>query len=106
MRAGKLRRLVSIEQPIRTADASGEMVATWSVFAANLYAEVTPLSGNEKLQAQQINASVTNKVTIRYLPGIDPAMRVVYGTRNLQIVNVQNVNERDREIELLVVEQG
>jgi SPP1 family predicted phage head-tail adaptor len=104
MRAGKFRKIVSIEQPSRVADAVGEMVPTWTPFATNIYAEIEPLRGTEKLQAMQINASATDAVTIRYLPGVTPQMRITYGTRVLQIQNVQNTKERDREIVLLCTE--
>lgn len=105
MRGGKYRRVVNIEQKSLAQDAAGEMLPTWSTFAAGIYAEVNPLSGNEKIQAQQINASVTDMVKIRYLPGVTPTMRIIYGSRTLQISNVQNVMERDREIELLCIEE-
>lgn len=105
MRGGKYRKLVNIEQPARAPDGAGEMLPSWSVFAGGLYAEINPLTGNEKIQAQQINASVTDMVKMRYLPGVIPQMRIIYGTRTLQIANVQNAMERDRELEILCIEE-
>lgn len=105
MRIGKLRKIVDIQQPTRAADGTGEMMPTWSTFVAGLYAEIEPLSGAEKIQAQAINASTNMMVRVRYIAGITPQMRVSYGTRTFQIVNVQNVKERGRELELLCIEQ-
>jgi len=105
MRGGKLRHIVDIQQPARSADGFGEQVPSWSNFATGLYAQVEPLSGNERIQAQQINANVNYMVRIRYCPGVTPSMRVIYGSRTLQITNVQDVLERNREMELLCIEQ-
>ena len=104
MRSGKYRHLISIQQPALAADGVGEMLPAWSTLYASLYAEVEPLSGKEAIAKDQINSNVTHRVRTRYVPGVLPAMRVLYGARTLQIQHVMNVSERDRELELSCVE--
>ena len=103
MRAGELRKRITIEQPVRAADGTGELVPTWATFAV-LWAALEPLTGSEKIQAQQVNASVNMKATVRYYAGITPQMRIRFGARTLQIASVQNIEERNREIDLMCVE--
>lgn len=105
MRAGELRKRITIEQPSRVADGAGELVPGWTLYGV-VWAAVEPLSGSEKIQAQQVNANVNIRVTIRYLAGVIPAMRARFGTRTFQIVSVQNIEERNREMDLLCVEEG
>ena len=105
MRAGELRKRITIETPVRSADGVGEMVPAWSLFGV-VWASIEPLSGNEKIQAQQVNANVDIKVTMRYLAGVVPAMRIRFGTRTFQIASVQNIEERNREMDLVCIEEA
>lgn len=104
MRAGDLRKRVTIEQPAESQNGVGEMTQTWSTFAV-LWASIEPLVGSEKLQAAQINANADAKITVRYYAGITPKMRIRFLARMFQIVSVQNVDERNRVIDLVCVEQ-
>ena len=54
MRGGKLRHIVDIQQPVRSADGFGEQVPSWSNFATGLYAQVEPLSGNERMMLMKL----------------------------------------------------
>lgn len=103
MRAGELRHSVVIESRTLAADSYGGRTETWATFAT-VWASVEPLSGSEQWRAQQAQSSVSHKVTIRYLSGVDAKMRVKFGTRYLNIGSVRNVEERNRELELLCTE--
>lgn len=103
MRAGDLRKRIIIEQPTVAADSVGEMVPTWSTLAV-LWASIEALTGSERLQDAQINATADVKISVRYRAGITTAMRIKYGTRQFEIVSVQNVEERNRELAMLCVE--
>jgi head-tail adaptor len=41
------------------------------------------------------------RVTIRYLAGVTTEMRVLFGTRVLQIVGIQDLDQRRRALVLL-----
>jgi SPP1 family predicted phage head-tail adaptor len=108
MRAGELNKRITIEQPVETVSGLGEPVQTWSVFAV-LWAGIQPLVGSERVQAAQVNANADVKVTIRYYFGILPSakMRIRFKDRVLQIAAPpQNINESNRECDLLCIEQS
>jgi len=103
MNAGKLRHRVTIQQLVATDDGYGGITETWQD-VATVWAAVEPLRGTERYRAQQVQAELSHKVTIRYRPGIKPDMRLKYGDRILEIEAVIDVEERHRWLELLCSE--
>lgn len=71
-----------------------------------IWAEIKPLSGRELVEAQQVVADASHLVTIRYLSGVTPQKRILFGTRELYIESVQNTDERRRELVLTCVERS
>jgi SPP1 family predicted phage head-tail adaptor len=104
MRAGRLRHRVTVESATETQGASGEVTLGWTTWAS-AWAAVEPLAGAERFAAQQVNAEVTHRVTLRHLPGLSPRMRIRHEGRVLEIDAVLNVEERDRETHALCVER-
>lgn len=103
MRAGRLRHRVTVEQPSVADDGYGGQARSWSAFAT-VWASVEPLQGHEYFQAQQAQATVTHKVTMRHLDGVTHDMRVKLGSRALNIVSVIDTEERGRELVLMCEE--
>lgn len=103
MKPGNLRHRITLEQITRASDGAGGYTETWSV-VANVYADVYPLKGQERYDAQQIQATQSHRVTIRYRAGITPDMRVKYGARILRIDAVIDPEERHRELILMCSE--
>jgi SPP1 family predicted phage head-tail adaptor len=105
MRGGKLRRQVTIQSRSQAQNAIGEMTDTWSNFAT-VYAAVEPVEpGGEQIQAEQVNAQHRIMVTMRYIAGITPRMRVAYGSRTFNVQAVTNVEERNEQLVLTCTEQ-
>lgn len=100
MKIGKLRHRVTIEQVTEAQDTDGSVIETWSAFAIG-QASIEPISGREYFAAQSTQADVTHRVSLRYLPGITPKMRVTFGSRVFDILSVINVDERNRELQLM-----
>lgn len=101
--AGKLIRKVLIEYKTQLADAYGSLVDTWGTHAT-WWAAIIPVTGREYVSDGKVNSEVTTRMRGRYLNGITPIMRVKYGTRIFSIVAVINIDERNREIEILAKE--
>jgi SPP1 family predicted phage head-tail adaptor len=97
---GKLRHRITIEQVIETQDADGSMIETWTTFAM-AQASIEPISGREYFAAQSTQADVTHRIRLRYLSGVTPKMRVNYNSRIFDILSVININERNRELQLM-----
>lgn len=103
MRAGELRDRITIQQVAETRSDSGAIVQTWPD-VATVWAAIEGLEGREFFAAQELNAQVTSKIAIRYLAGIVPKMRVVFGARTFDIQAVIDPDGRRRELQLMVVE--
>jgi SPP1 family predicted phage head-tail adaptor len=87
--AGKLRHRVTIEQPAITQNPlTGEITEGWGTFAANLPAAIEPLSARDFIQSAAMQSEITTRITVRYLAGIKPNMRVVNGDT---IYNIRGV---------------
>ena len=87
-----------------TKDSLGGRITVWSTFASP-WAKIKPTSGYESRQAGKVQASITHKVTIRYLFGVLPKMRILFGTRIFDIHAVLNTEERNVSM-VLMCEEG
>jgi SPP1 family predicted phage head-tail adaptor len=113
MRAGDLRRRVSIQTRNTVQDAYGQQVVVWTDYLTGIPSMIEALSGREIIAAQAISVDVTHQITIRYSSLLaDPvavaAMRVVYVnagiTRYFNISAAMNFDERNKMIVLLAAE--
>ena len=100
MRAGQLRRQITIEQRSTSRDAFGQELIAWSRFAT-CWAEIQPLAGRELIAAQAVLPEVSVEVVIRYRPGVDSAMRVLYGSQVYEIGAVLDIDMRHEQLRLL-----
>lgn len=79
MRAGDLKHRVQIEQLQRTQDPiTGEIKQRWVGFTTT-WARILPLSAREFMNAQAMQSKVMGRITIRFIPGISPDMRIREG---------------------------
>ena len=105
MKAGALRHLLTLQQSADALNARGEAIPNWSD-VTDLWGEITPLSGREGFQAQQMYASATHRIRIRYRAGVVPKMRFLKGSREFEIDAVLNVDERNRELVCIATERN
>jgi len=104
MRAGTLKRRVTIQSVTEGArDAYGEPDETITTHATR-WASVEPLSGAELYRAHEVHPEVTHAVKMRYLSGVTTKMRIVLGTRTFEIKSVLNSEEDNRELVLMCTE--
>jgi len=102
IRAGKLRKRVTIQQPVEN-HTDGELTTTWDD-VATVYAGVEPLNSRELFQAQQTRAETTHRVTLRYRPDltVKANYRVLLGTRELYLTGPpRNIDELGEHWEFL-----
>jgi SPP1 family predicted phage head-tail adaptor len=113
MRAGDLRRRVTFQTRDTTQDAFGGQVTTWTDYLTGVPADIQSLTGSELLAAQAMASVVTHQITVRYTDLLADqkavaAMRVVYVnasvTRYFNVSAAMNVDERNRQIQLLCAE--
>jgi SPP1 family predicted phage head-tail adaptor len=120
MNIGDLRNRVTIQRYDTTRDEAGQEIPDWKDLAT-VWASVQPLQGRERFIAQQVQASLSHKVTIRYNRGwytewsfvtqnqiapigdqvkVSPKLRLVFDGRVLEINAVIDIEERHRFLEL------
>lgn len=103
MRAGLLRHKITIQRATETQSAAGALSTTWATFAT-VWSEIEPITGREFFAQKIIQGEITHKITIRYLSGVVPKMRIIYGSRTFDIEQVMNVRERNKEMALMCKE--
>lgn len=105
MRAGRLRRFVTIQQKATGSpaqDTLGQPNESWVTFA-QVYAGVEPLRGTEFFEAEQRQVQVDTRVVIRYRAGVTERMRVVDGADVYNIQAVIDTETRHVEMQLMCV---
>ena len=104
MRAGNLRHYVAFQSSVDTPDGSGGMVEVW---AADFYdwVAIWPMSGKEMIENLRVSADITHKVRMRYRSGVTNKMRIVWGSRTLEIKTAPiNKDERNYQVDLICAE--
>lgn len=108
MRAGRLRNKVTLQRRAETRNAVGEIEVAY-VDVLDAWASIEPILGREYFAAQQVQADVTTRIRVRYMPEAQPTMRIKfvsdYGSPEVvdyyDIEGVQPVNERRQETILM-----
>lgn len=90
---GAMRERVTLQQESRVVDDGGGYPNSW-VAVDTVWASVKPLTGRERQLAAQTEAPVSYRVTIRYRDDVTPAMRLVWGTRYLNITGIFNADQK------------
>jgi len=101
MRAGRLRHRLTIQSPVNAQDEYGAKTQYAWVDEATVWGSVEPLRGRELVEAGREAAEVTTRIVIRYRTDVGPECRVVWGTRVYDVLSAINVEERDRQLELI-----
>lgn len=103
MNIGAMNKRITIQAPPGTQDSYGAESGTWNT-VATFWANVLSLTGQSLYNANQVNNEVTVKVTMRYLPGILPKFRILFGSRTFEIISVINQVEANKFLELMCKE--
>ena len=89
LRAGDLRTLVSLEQPVYTVTALNERKITGWAPVASIWAQLKELPGKETEAGPQLVAIQPIDVTIRYRSDVAPHWRfTAEGTRHLDVQSI------------------
>ncbi len=107
MRSGDLRHVVSIQYPVEGSDGMGGFATSWADLPglSAVRAAIWPSSANEQVKNGTVSAEITHRVKMRYRPGINHSMRIVFGNRILKIVGITSPEESNKELNLLCKEQ-
>jgi SPP1 family predicted phage head-tail adaptor len=101
MPAGLLRERIAIEQESNVSDDQGGSTLSWTN-VCTIWGRVSPVRGREALQGMQVQDETMHRITIRYRTDITPKMRVVWGSRIMNIREVTNPDEHKKYLQLMV----
>ncbi len=101
MRAGRLDRLITIEQPTESKDEYGATTVIWTSFA-QVWASVRYDNGTEYFSAGQVNTRIDAVFKIRPLTGITTKMRVNYAGEYFDILEKRPLG-RDEGFDLKTI---
>ena len=107
MQSGKLRHKSRIETPTVSRDTDyGDVTETWATLGnGEVWANIRPISGVERWQANAVDPAVTHKITIRYHGTVRPKDRIVYNSRYFRILSVLDIDERNETTAITAVEE-
>lgn len=104
---GSMKDQVTIQQ--RTGSNSyGKAGGTWTTFATT-WAKLENLAGREIVAPAEYVAQITNRITIPYLAGLEPLMRIIFvdidgKTHRYDILYFQDPEQRGMFLEILAQE--
>jgi uncharacterized phiE125 gp8 family phage protein/SPP1 family predicted phage head-tail adaptor len=103
MRAGALRHRIRIQNHTETQDSVGQVTRTWATCGIK-WAKVEPLSVNERLRAQQIDAKISHKITLRWFENFNPDQRILFKDRYFYIKGSIKRDEINNEMIIMAEE--
>lgn len=100
--AQELNHRIEIQDYTTTTGPYNEEIQTWEHFA-DAFARVEPVVGREYFAAQSVQTEAPVKFTLRYLPGINTTMRIVYAGDNYDIQSAIDIKGKRREMLIYAV---
>ena len=101
----KYRHPVTIQEKTSVSDGMGGKRETWNAIAnGSDRAAIWPYSAKKRIEANFNELEVTHRVVMRYRSDLTDKMRLLFGTRILQIEEMIDPDERNKEWDLLCVE--
>lgn len=101
--ASNLRHKVTLERPALAPDSGGGYAQTWEE-AATLWAAITRLRAGERYTNGQLTVSASHIFRLRYTSDITADMRFIFDGRAFNIRGIQNVDEKNRMLEVYAEE--
>jgi SPP1 family predicted phage head-tail adaptor len=92
-----MRHRVVIQRRKAGTDAAGGPLSGWEEFASRA-ASVDRASGSEVWESAQRNARVPVVFRLRYLPGVTPGMRLLFGGKAHNITSAVDLEARKAEL--------
>jgi SPP1 family predicted phage head-tail adaptor len=94
---GAMRHRVTVQNFTTTTNALNQRQKTPTA-VGEYWADIVSLTGRELVRAQQVNAEITHKVTMRYQGEIKASYTLLFNGRTFHVLWVDNVGQRNREL--------
>lgn len=103
VRAGKLRHRLNLMAVTETPDGLGGVTTSYALLAS-VWGSIERVSETERLNAGMLQNVITHKIRIRQIDGLSVSDRVDFGSRQFEIVELNDVEERSYVMELRCME--
>lgn len=108
----KYRHLVKFQEYDRYQNEEGHWISDWTDSGlGSTFAQIRNIRGNEFIMAGANQVKVSARINIRYRKDVEEKyyelgekLRLVFGKRIFEIVYINNLEERNIELELIVNE--
>jgi SPP1 family predicted phage head-tail adaptor len=100
----ELNKRLIIETPVRTPDGCGGSDVSWTP-TATIWAKLKPRGLHERLDSDQVSATMSHVITIRHRTGLSTKDRFRLETRVFDILSIVNAKEQNRWLECTCREQ-
>jgi len=102
--SSRLRQKLMLQKEVQTPDTAGGYVRSWEDIA-EVWAEIEPVSGRERLFAMQQESAVTHRLRLRSRTDVDASQRLVSEERIFYIRYVTPIKNGEL-LELLAEERA
>ena len=78
IRTGAMRHRAELQVKSQSSDGGGGLVTSWTK-SRDLWCQIRPLSGVQRLEAMRRQSSVTHEIYARYATDLTTQARIVHG---------------------------
>ena len=103
MDIGELRHRITFQKLTATTNENGFEIEDWQDYKT-VWVAITNLHGREYFEAAVIKAENTVKFRIRYIPNIEPTMRIIFTDKQYNITSIDNIKYANKLIEIKALE--
>jgi SPP1 family predicted phage head-tail adaptor len=96
---GELNHRLVLEQPVETADGAGGVTRGYAA-VTTLWAALAPVSARGAVEADDLAADVTHRITIRFRSDVTTRHRLRDGARIFRIVALRSPDESGRFVQI------
>lgn len=93
----------TLQAPSTARNAMGEVTLSFSG-GTTMCMAIEPMSGDELMRAQQVDAEVTHRITSKWRDQFVPRNRIQFDGRTFNILSVRNLLEQDIAAEVMAKE--
>ena len=97
MNPGELTHQIVLQIKSITQDAELNPIETWQDWRT-VWASPMPKTGREFYKLATVNSEITEAFKIRYIAGVNPHQRIKFRNKYLEIIDVINTEEKNKEI--------
>lgn len=107
MRTGRANTKMVFETNTPTRSSSGESVASWSTYKT-AWGELQQVRGGETFRSRQVHADADSVFVFDWIdaPAVTSSMRATSGSRVFDVLAVNNIGDRNRQVRVDLRERG